>query len=74
MFRKTMIWAVMAITITGQGLVPSGALNVTHGEMLARRAAIVDIYRQNGGSQGLSIVNESFDGHVYRITAAVEPR
>lgn len=61
---------ILSITFIGQGLMNSaGNGNIAQERLMARRAAIVDVYRQAGGSQGLQIIKEVFDGHIYQITA-----
>lgn len=39
-------WETSIITVTGNGIAPPNAVNVVQGRMLARRAAVVDGYRQ----------------------------
>jgi hypothetical protein len=66
-FKKLLPMLLTAIVI-GQGYVPQGT-TMAQGELLARRAAIVDAYRQLGGSQGIQILDESFDGKIYTVKA-----
>lgn len=61
--------SLTAIVIVGQGIVPDRAVNATQGKLLARRAAIVDVYRQLGDSHGVQILGESFDGKKYIVKA-----
>lgn len=66
-FKGVAITLLTAIVI-GQGYVPQGT-TTAQGRLLARRAAIVDIYHQLGGSQGIQILDESFDGKTYTVKA-----
>ena len=71
MFKKLLVYSILGITIVGQGLVPSSCSNPVQGRLLARRAAIVDVYRQVGGAQGVKIVKENFVGGVYFVKAEI---
>ena len=66
--RKAGLLIALVITIVGQGIVNSNYPSV-QGKAMARRAAIVDVYRQAGTSQGIRILSESFDGKVYTVQA-----
>ena len=66
-FTKLFTMFALAIVVVGQGTVPQNARTPLQGQLLARRAAIVDIYSQLGGVQGLNIVKEDFDGKVYTV-------
>ena len=68
-FKKLMVMLSLTVIVIGQGYVPQGT-TTAQGELLARRAAIVDAYRQLGGSQGIQILDESFDGKTYTVKAA----
>lgn len=70
MYKKLMVFAMLGITIIGQGFVPPTAVNAAQGKMLARRAAITDVFRQLGSNKGIHILTESFDGQTYTIEAA----
>ncbi len=39
-------WERQIIVVTGMGIAPPNAVNITQGQMLAKRAAVVDGYRQ----------------------------
>ena len=65
--KKLLPMLLIAIVI-GQGYVPQGT-TTAQGRLLARRAAIVDVYHQLGGSQGIQILDESFDGKTYTVKA-----
>lgn len=66
-FKGVAITLLTAIVI-GQGYVPQGT-TTAQGRLLARRAAIVDVYHQLGGSQDIQILDESFDGKTYTVKA-----
>ena len=66
--RKTSMLIALMITIIGQGMV-SPNYPGSQGKVMARRAAIVDVYRQAGTSQGIRILSESFDGKIYTVQA-----
>ena len=68
MFAKMITYVLLGAIFVGQGMAAAN-MNGAQGKMMARRAAIVDLYRQAGGSQGLEIVGESFDGHIYKVEA-----
>ena len=67
--KKLIVFGILGVTFIGQGIMNSAMSNTAQGRIMARRAAFVDVYRQAGGSQGLQIVNEVFDGQVYKVTA-----
>lgn len=67
-FKKLMAMLSLTAIVIGQGYVPQGT-TTAQGRLLARRAAIVDIYHQLGGSQGIQILDESFDGKTYTVKA-----
>lgn len=60
---------VLGIVVIGQGAAPSSVSNDLQAKLIARRAAIVDVYRQFGGSQGVRILDESYNGKVYKVKA-----
>ena len=66
--RKAGLLITLVITIVGQGIVNSNYPG-SQGKVMARRAAIVDVYRQAGTSQGIRILSESFDGKIYTVQA-----
>lgn len=66
-FKKLLPMLLTAVVI-GQGYVPQGT-TTAQGRILARRAAIVDVYHQLGGSRGIQILDESFDGKTYTVKA-----
>lgn len=70
MARKILEKATVALfafaLFIGHGIASS---DTPQGKMMARRAAIVDIYRQAGGSAGMQIVSESFSDGVYEVQA-----
>lgn len=65
---KKLLPMLLTAIVIGQGYVPQGT-TVAQGRILARRAAIVDVYHQLGGSQGIQILDESFDGKTYTVKA-----
>ena len=65
---KGVAMALLTAIVIGQGYAPQGT-TAAQGRILARRAAIVDIYHQLGGSQGIQILDESFDGKTYTVKA-----
>jgi len=65
--KKLLPMLLIAIVI-GQGYVPQGT-TTAQGRLLARRAAIVDVCHQLGGSRGIQILDESFDGKTYTVKA-----
>ena len=66
--RKASVLIALMVTIIGQGVV-SPNYPGAQGKIMARRAAIVDVYRQAGTSQGIRILSESFDGKTYTVEA-----
>lgn len=69
MFGNLMMLALLTIVVTGQGVVPKNSRTPVQGELLARRAAIVDCYQQFGTSVGVKILKEEFDGYTYTVVA-----
>lgn len=63
------VFMMMAMVVVGQG-VTNPAFHGAQAKMLARRAAIVDVYKQTNGAP-MSIISESFDGQTYTVRAQV---
>lgn len=64
---KGLTMALLTAIVIGQGYVPQGT-TVAQGRILARRAAMIDVYHQLG-SKNIQIVDESFDGKTYIVKA-----
>ena len=45
-FAQGLNWDTSSVTVTGSGVAPSNAVNAVQARLLARRAAVVDAYRQ----------------------------
>jgi hypothetical protein len=65
---KTML-LLIAVILTAYGYAPDNGNN-NQGKMLARRAAMVDLYRRTNGT-AYHILSESYDGHRYTIQASL---
>lgn len=54
--------------VTGVGIAPANAVNAAQARIMARRAAVMNCYRQLNG-KAIKILNEVWDGHAYKVTA-----
>ena len=67
MMKKLLVFSMLGITLIGQGVSEYGG---AQGRLLARRAAIVDVYRQCNGAP-IKILNETYTGGIYTVKAEV---
>lgn len=56
--------------IVGIGYTPDNTMNAAQGKLLARRAAVVDCFRQTNENL-FEVLSEQFDGNRYTIKAKV---
>lgn len=54
--------------VVGVGVAPAHVVNPAQGRIMARRAAIVDVYRKLGRSN-IRILKEVWNGEVYQVEA-----
>jgi hypothetical protein len=61
---------LVAMIVVGHGMAPVN-MGGAQGRMMARRAAIVDVYRQTSGAP-MKIVSQSYEDGEYTITAEIQ--